>query len=99
MGHVTIMHADATYEEFCEELMTVANSKECRYAIFDFEFTGPEIPMVEKIVFFLWSALVFPHGVKMKHLICHFISFCLSTFTPSLAELRMQGELKRYPCS
>ncbi|KAG0029509.1 cofilin [Podila clonocystis] len=49
--------AQATYSDFLKELP----ADDCRYAVYDFDYTLPEGPR-NKIVFFTWS----PDGSKIK---------------------------------
>ncbi|KAF9382101.1 cofilin [Podila verticillata] len=49
--------ASATYDNFLSDLP----AEDCRYAIYDFDFTSPEGPR-NKIVFFTWS----PDNSKIK---------------------------------
>jgi cofilin len=45
----------ATYDEFVEELKAAEKEKECRYAVFDAEFSTKDGQPRNKIVFFMWS--------------------------------------------
>lgn len=43
-----------TYEDFCEHLLATVESRECRYAVYDFEYTHNNMPR-QKLVFVLWT--------------------------------------------
>jgi cofilin len=52
----------ATYDEFLEELKQAESKSECRFAVFDAEFSTKDGQQRNKIVFFMWS----PENSKIK---------------------------------
>jgi cofilin len=47
--------ADATYEDFVEDLKQAENAKQCRYAIFDAKYQKVGSHEHQKLFFLLWS--------------------------------------------
>ena len=48
--------ADASYENFVEDLKEAESLRQCRYGIYDAQFTLKDGQNRSKIVFFLWYA-------------------------------------------
>jgi len=52
----------ATYNDFLEDMTEAEQAKECRYAVFDADYTLKDGQQRSKLVFFLWS----PECAKIK---------------------------------
>jgi len=59
------MCSGAKYDDFVEDVYAAEKDKECRFAIFDFEFEGDVGRMISKILFFMWSVeIIYTISVK-----------------------------------
>lgn len=48
------MFAEADYKDFLIELMEAESKKECRYAVYDMEYSTKDNQTRNKLVFFMW---------------------------------------------
>lgn len=53
---------ESTYEDMVEDMVEAQNQKECRYAVFDAEYTLPNGQKRQKLVFYIWC----PESASVK---------------------------------
>ena len=73
--------ADASYENFVEDLKEAESLRQCRYGIYDAQFTLKDGQNRSKIVFFLWYAAL----LSLRWLSCCCVVVLLISLWPKIS--------------